>query len=168
MTVKTDDVTKGRKDLDSHGRFRGEWVNCRTTKMLIVSTCLVTLFCFDLLVEKVVFPPNANFSFFTTRWVKNIMVSKSSCTNVEETGTSQQRNSNSFKNNKSPSSPTRWTRYECTRGENCVHIQQSHNACSCCVIYTFFSCFELLFLCFAQFGSSSHGLNAEKFHDTAM
>ena len=32
--------------------------------MLIVSTCLVTLFCFDLLVEKVVFPPNANFLLF--------------------------------------------------------------------------------------------------------
>ena len=27
LTVKTDDVTKGRKDLDPHGRFRGEWVN---------------------------------------------------------------------------------------------------------------------------------------------
>ena len=27
MTVKPDDVTKGRKDLDPHGRFRGEWVN---------------------------------------------------------------------------------------------------------------------------------------------
>ena len=26
LTVKTDDVTKGRKDLDPHGRFRGEWV----------------------------------------------------------------------------------------------------------------------------------------------
>ena len=26
MTVKRDDVTKGRKDLDPHGRFRGEWV----------------------------------------------------------------------------------------------------------------------------------------------
>ena len=108
------------------------------------------------------------FSFFTTRWVKNITVSKSSCANVEETGTSQWRSSNSFKNNKSPSSPTRWTRYECTWGENRVQIQQSHNACSCCVIYTSFSCFELLFLCFAQFGSSSHGLNVEKFHDTAM
>ena len=27
LTVKTDDVTKGRKDVDPHGRFRGEWVN---------------------------------------------------------------------------------------------------------------------------------------------
>ena len=30
MIVKTDDVTKGRKDVDPHGgygRFRGEWVN---------------------------------------------------------------------------------------------------------------------------------------------
>ena len=27
LTIKTDDVTKGRKDLDPHGRFRGEWVN---------------------------------------------------------------------------------------------------------------------------------------------
>ena len=26
LTVKTDDVTKGRKDLDPHGRLRGEWV----------------------------------------------------------------------------------------------------------------------------------------------
>ena len=26
LTVKTDDVTKGRKDVDPHGRFRGEWV----------------------------------------------------------------------------------------------------------------------------------------------
>ena len=27
LTVKTDDITKGRKDVDPHGRFRGEWVN---------------------------------------------------------------------------------------------------------------------------------------------
>ena len=27
LTVKTDDVTKGRKDMDPHGRFRGKWVN---------------------------------------------------------------------------------------------------------------------------------------------
>ena len=27
LTVKTDDVTEGRKDVDPHGRFRGEWVN---------------------------------------------------------------------------------------------------------------------------------------------
>ena len=26
MTVKTDDVTRVRKDVDPHGRFRGEWV----------------------------------------------------------------------------------------------------------------------------------------------
>ena len=26
-TVKTDDVTKGRKDVDLHRRFRGGWVN---------------------------------------------------------------------------------------------------------------------------------------------
>ena len=26
LTVKTDDVTRGRKDVDPHGRFRGEWV----------------------------------------------------------------------------------------------------------------------------------------------
>ena len=26
LTVKTDDVTKGRKDVDPHRRFRGEWV----------------------------------------------------------------------------------------------------------------------------------------------
>ena len=26
LTLKTDDVTKGRKDVDPHGRFRGEWV----------------------------------------------------------------------------------------------------------------------------------------------
>ena len=83
------------------------------------------------------------FSFFTTCWVKNIMVSKSSCTNVEETGTSQRRNSNSFRNNKSPSSTTRWTHYECTWGENCVQIQQSHNACSCCV-FNFMPSFHVL------------------------
>ena len=29
LTVKTDDVTKGGKDVDPHGRFRGEWVNCK-------------------------------------------------------------------------------------------------------------------------------------------
>ena len=27
LTVKTDDITKGRKDLDPHGQFRGKWVN---------------------------------------------------------------------------------------------------------------------------------------------
>ena len=27
LTVKTDDVTRGRKDVNPHGRFRGEWVN---------------------------------------------------------------------------------------------------------------------------------------------
>ena len=70
------------------------------------------------------------FSFFTTRWVKNIMVSKSSCAIVEETGMWQRRNSNSF----IPS----------------FHV---------------LSCY---FICFTQFGSSSHGLNAEKFHDTTM
>ena len=26
LTVKTDDVTKGRKHVDPHGRFRGKWV----------------------------------------------------------------------------------------------------------------------------------------------
>ena len=25
LTVKTDDVTNGRRDVDRHGRFRGEW-----------------------------------------------------------------------------------------------------------------------------------------------
>jgi len=29
----------------------------------------------------------------------------------------------------------------------------------CCVIYTFFSCFEQIFLCFAQFGGGSRCLN---------
>ena len=46
MTVKTDDVTKGRKDVDPHGRFRGEWVkmhvylsvNVFSTKVLIGDT----------------------------------------------------------------------------------------------------------------------------------
>ena len=32
LTVKTDDVTKGRKDLDPHGRFRGEWVKVMTVR----------------------------------------------------------------------------------------------------------------------------------------
>ena len=35
------------------------------------------------------------------------------------------------------------------------------------VTHTFFSCFEQLFLCFTQFGSSTHCLNFVKFHDTA-
>ena len=26
-TVKTDDVTSGRRDVDPHGRLRGEWIN---------------------------------------------------------------------------------------------------------------------------------------------
>ena len=26
LAVKTDDVISGRRDLDPHGRFRGEWV----------------------------------------------------------------------------------------------------------------------------------------------
>ena len=26
LTVKTDNITKGRKNVDPHGRFRGEWV----------------------------------------------------------------------------------------------------------------------------------------------
>ena len=38
--------------------------------------------------------------------------------------------------------------------------------CSCCVIYTFFSCFEQLFLCFTQFGGGQHYFNFDKFHDT--
>jgi len=37
LTVKTDDVTKGRKDVDLHGRFRGEWVNDQCSLM----TCCV-------------------------------------------------------------------------------------------------------------------------------
>ena len=32
---------------------------------------------------------------------------------------------------------------------------------------TFFSCFEQLFLCFTQFGSSTRCLNFVRFHDTA-
>ena len=39
--------------------------------------------------------------------------------------------------------------------------------CMCCVIYTLFSCFERLFLCFAQFGGISYCLNFDKFPDTA-
>ena len=39
--------------------------------------------------------------------------------------------------------------------------------CICCVIYTFLYCFERLFLCFTQFGGSSHSLNFDKFRDTA-
>ena len=26
LTVKTDDVVRGRKDVDPHGQFRGKWV----------------------------------------------------------------------------------------------------------------------------------------------
>ena len=33
-------------------------------------------------------------------------------------------------------------------------------------IYTFFSCFGHLFVCFTQFGDSTHCLNFVKFHDT--
>ena len=39
--------------------------------------------------------------------------------------------------------------------------------CSCYVTYTFFSCFEQLFLCFTQFGGGQHCFNFDKFHDTA-
>ena len=37
--------------------------------------------------------------------------------------------------------------------------------CICCAIYTIFSCFEQLFLCFCQFGGSWHFLNFDKFRD---
>ena len=36
-----------------------------------------------------------------------------------------------------------------------------------CVTHPFFSCSEQLFLCFTQFGSSTHCLKFVKFHDTA-
>ena len=39
--------------------------------------------------------------------------------------------------------------------------------CSCYVTYTFFSCFEQLFLCFTQFGGGQHCFSFDKFHDTA-
>ena len=44
LTVKTDDVTKGRKDLDPHGRFRGEWVNEKMTFITLfkLHVCLET------------------------------------------------------------------------------------------------------------------------------
>ena len=35
--VKTDDVTSGRKDVDLHGRFRGEWEIL--TAMLLMLKC---------------------------------------------------------------------------------------------------------------------------------
>ena len=44
MTVKTDDVTKGRKDLDPHGRFRGEWVKHPINKNSISLTSAIVLF----------------------------------------------------------------------------------------------------------------------------
>ena len=37
MTVKTDDVTMGRKDLDPHGRFRGEWVNREKFRLMFTA-----------------------------------------------------------------------------------------------------------------------------------
>ena len=37
-----------------------------------------------------------------------------------------------------------------------------------CVTYPFFSCFEQLYLCFTQFGSSTHCLNFVKFHDSSF
>ena len=33
LTVKTDDVTSGRKDVDPHGRLRREWVNVDRLKI---------------------------------------------------------------------------------------------------------------------------------------
>ena len=37
-----------------------------------------------------------------------------------------------------------------------------------CVTYPFFSCFEQLYLCFTQFGSSAHCLNFVKFQDSSF
>ena len=37
LTVKTDDVTKGRKDVDPHGRFRGEWVKKLVLEILLAA-----------------------------------------------------------------------------------------------------------------------------------
>ena len=38
----------------------------------------------------------------------------------------------------------------------------------CCVIHTFFSCYDRLFSCFFQFGGDSHCLNFVKFIETAL
>ena len=35
LTVKTDDVTRGRKNVDPHGRFRGEWAQLKLINKLI-------------------------------------------------------------------------------------------------------------------------------------
>ena len=37
LTLKTDDVTKGRKDVDPHGRFRGEWVKKLVLEILLAA-----------------------------------------------------------------------------------------------------------------------------------
>ena len=37
LAVQTDDVTKGRKDVDLHGRFRGEWVKVKEGEVFSVS-----------------------------------------------------------------------------------------------------------------------------------
>ena len=37
--------------------------------------------------------------------------------------------------------------------------------CICCAIYTIYSCFEQLLLCFSQFGGSWRFLNFDKFRD---
>ena len=36
LTVKTDDVTKGRKVVDPHGRFRGEWVKVKIDRVKLL------------------------------------------------------------------------------------------------------------------------------------
>ena len=37
LTVKTGDVTKGRKDVDPHGRFRDEWVKKLVLEILLAA-----------------------------------------------------------------------------------------------------------------------------------
>ena len=47
LTVKTDDTTKGRKDVDLHGRFRGKWVKLhvlQTSKEFWVFCCVNHLY----------------------------------------------------------------------------------------------------------------------------
>ena len=37
LTVKTGDVTKGRKDVDPHGRFKDEWVKKLVLEILLAA-----------------------------------------------------------------------------------------------------------------------------------
>ena len=58
----------------------------------------------------------------------------------------------------------RWTKVSEALG---TRLPLVASFCICCVIYTFFSGFELIFLCFTQFGGSCLCLNLYNFRGTA-